>query len=218
MPSNRQSHEKPNYHHGNLKPTLVAVARTLVESNGHEQLTLRAVAEQAKVSQTAIYRHFQSKDALLGGVLMDGMRDLEAQTSEALHSNASPMQRFHDVGSAYVAFAKDNPRLYALMFDKVVHNRGCDEVKVASESAFAVLKSAISDCQQVGVIRPGSVDQQAFAIWAAVHGMVTLCRDQAPTVAPQATLESGYEMIWEWLVTGIAVQSVGDGSDLLRSS
>lgn len=195
--------KKSSYHHGDLKPTLLAIARDIVQDQGHEALTLRAVAQQAQVSQTAIYRHFESREQLLVSVLIYGMRMLKDQTEAALHRDTKPLERFREVGEAYVQFSQKHPQLYRLMFDAKIIAARCEEAAQVSEESYGVLKTVIQQCQEHGSIRKDDVNKQAFAVWAAVHGIVTLCRDQAPTVAPNATPEVGFQMIWETFLEGL---------------
>lgn len=203
MTSASKSKAKTRYHHGDLKPALIEIASAQVQQSGHEALTLRAVAQQARVSQTAIYRHFANKEHLLSAVVIDGLQRLQRQTAQALDSDCTPLQRFHQVGKAYVQFAQDNARLYRLMFDAKILSERCSELTEASEQAYGVLKTVIRQCQEHGCLRRDDVDRQAFSVWAAVHGIVTLCRDQAPSVAPQATPEIGFQMIWETCLKGL---------------
>ena len=56
------------YHHGNLKEELISSACKICELNGHDQMSLRSIAKEANVSQTAPYRHFKTKESLLAEV------------------------------------------------------------------------------------------------------------------------------------------------------
>lgn len=198
-----RSKSKSSYHHGDLKPTLLAIARDIVQREGHEALTLRAVAQKAQVSQTAIYRHFESREQLLVAVVIYGLERLTDQTRAAMSEKDAPLDRFYAVGKAYVQFSQDNPQLYRLMFDAKIIAAHCEAATRASEESYGVLKSVIRQCQEQGSIRKDDIDKQAFSIWAAVHGIVTLCRDQAPTVAPHATPEVGFQMMWETCLLGL---------------
>ena len=50
------------YHHGNLRSELIRCACTLCEEHGHDKISLRGIAKEANVSQTAPYRHFETKE------------------------------------------------------------------------------------------------------------------------------------------------------------
>ena len=50
------------YHHGNLKEELILSACAICEADGHDHMSLRSIAKEARVSQTAPYRHFKTKN------------------------------------------------------------------------------------------------------------------------------------------------------------
>ena len=70
------------YHHGNLKEELISSACIVCEADGHDRMSLRSIAKEAKVSQTAPYRHFKTKESLLAEVSSRGFIELK----EILHN------------------------------------------------------------------------------------------------------------------------------------
>ena len=70
------------YHHGNLKEELISSACIVCEADGHDRMSLRSIAKEAKVSQTAPYRHFKTKESLLAEVSTRGFIELK----EILHN------------------------------------------------------------------------------------------------------------------------------------
>src|SRR5690349_14111931 len=72
------------YHHGDLRQALIQSALQLLRDEGPEALTLRAVARAAGVSQTAPYRHFADRRALVGAVAEDGFRRLKQAMHDAV--------------------------------------------------------------------------------------------------------------------------------------
>ncbi|MEX6979956.1 TetR/AcrR family transcriptional regulator, partial [Pseudomonas aeruginosa] len=56
---------KTNYHHGDLRSALIAVAERLLTDQSGKPFTLREVARVAGVSHNAPYNHFADRRALL---------------------------------------------------------------------------------------------------------------------------------------------------------
>src|SRR5918998_6769731 len=56
-----------SYHHGALRQALLDASVNLLREGDVEALSLRAVARAAGVSQTAPYRHFKDRRALVAG-------------------------------------------------------------------------------------------------------------------------------------------------------
>ena len=53
-----------SYHHGNLKQELIDCACKMCERDGYTKLSIRSLAKESNVSQTAPYRHFKTKEDL----------------------------------------------------------------------------------------------------------------------------------------------------------
>ncbi|MDP1643250.1 MAG: helix-turn-helix domain-containing protein, partial [Phenylobacterium sp.] len=60
--------ESRPYHHGDLRRALVEAACRLLEKEGAQALSLRAVAREAGVSPAAPYHHIKDKSELLDAV------------------------------------------------------------------------------------------------------------------------------------------------------
>ena len=67
------------YHHGNLKENLIQQAVLACEESGWENISLRNLAKQLNVSQTAPYRHFETKEDLLAEVAAKGFEKMNAE-------------------------------------------------------------------------------------------------------------------------------------------
>src|SRR5215211_6045080 len=89
-PRGRPDAPPRSYHHGDLRRALLDAALALLRASGLDALTLRAVARAAGVSQTAPYRHFADRAALLAGVAEDGFRRLHARLVRAAASPTPP--------------------------------------------------------------------------------------------------------------------------------
>ena len=75
----RQSQSQPNrelkpYHHGDLKSAVLAAAEKILETEGVDALTLRAVARMVGVSHTAPKNHFGDLEGLLSELAAVGYR------------------------------------------------------------------------------------------------------------------------------------------------
>ena len=70
------------YHHGNLREQLIFCAYDWISTNGMESISLRKIAKIAKVSQTAPYRHFDSKEHMLAEVATLGFEKFSSEMSK----------------------------------------------------------------------------------------------------------------------------------------
>src|SRR5580698_358539 len=97
------------YHHGDLSRALVDAARRILEAEGAQALSLRAVAREAGVSPAAPYHHFKDKTELLEAVAHGGWEMMSDLIATARRDAVDPRNALADIGIAYVKFSRENP-------------------------------------------------------------------------------------------------------------
>ncbi len=166
------------YHHGDLRQALIAEALQLIQAQGVEGLTLRAIGDRLGVSRTALYRHFADKQALLAAVSREGFRMLRDATAEAWAAHGGGRPGFEAMAGAYVDFAATHPAHYRVMFGRFIERCERDPDLVAEATgAFTVLVEALVAQQKMGIVRADDPMQLARYIWAVVHGTAMLTID-----------------------------------------
>ena len=108
-----------SYHHGNLKQELIHCACRLCEENGYETLSMRSIAKESGVSQTAPYRHFDTKESLYASVAMEGFKKLSVATNIDVSKKVTK-DNLVKTGVNYINFGLDNANTYDLMFGTAV--------------------------------------------------------------------------------------------------
>lgn len=174
------SWKKKGYHHGNLREALVEEALSLIEEEGVERLTLRAVARRVGVTHAAPYRHFADKTAMIGGVAEKGFRLLTDHLTRTLDAAPSPVARLQALGRGYVTFALEHPAYFRLMFGPEAADKSRDpRLDEAAKAAFALVPKTIAAAQEDGFVRPGDPLELAIGLWAVGHGVAVLLVDGA---------------------------------------
>lgn len=172
-----------SYHHGNLRQALLDHAVELARTSGPDAVVLRDVQRAAGVSNSAAYRHYADRQALLTAVQIYGMTLLGESMRESLAavSNRGPrdrcaLARFRATGHAYVEFALAEPGLFRTAFAPGgVHHT---DASVAPERhPFMILSGCIDDLVATGVLSANRRDGLDEAAWAAVHGLAVLFLD-----------------------------------------
>jgi len=168
--------EKRPYHHGDLERALVDTAVRMIRHDGVAALTLRAVGARLGVSRTALYRHFDGKQALLARVAAEGFKRFhEALAAAAVTAEAQGGDPMPAMAAAYMKFARSNPSHYQTMFSGVLTDfKRYPDLQRHGEAAFNVLLDAIRRGQASGRIRPGDPVALAEITWALSHGVATL--------------------------------------------
>jgi AcrR family transcriptional regulator len=167
------------YHHGDLKESLIASGIQILAKEGVKGLSLRAVAKLAGVSQTAPYRHFANKDALLAAIAEQGFRGLIQEVAAGIAKHRNPDRQLEAAGVHYFRFATTHPEHIKIMFGGLV-DMGNDHagLKKVSDEAFGQLVGLINDGQEAGSFRQGNPVQSALAAWSMVHGLSLLLLNQ----------------------------------------
>ena len=166
------------YHHGDLRRALIQEAVRIIQIEGIEELTLRAVGKRLGVSRTALYRHFTDKQALLAAVGREGFITLRDRLTEAWETHGRGRPGFEAMGVAYVRFAVTHPSHYRVMFGRFLES--CDkdvDFVSAATAAFQVLVDSVVEQQQAGIIRRDDPALLARFIWSVVHGAAMLAID-----------------------------------------
>ena len=153
---------------------MLSAAGDILFEEGVTKLSLRGAARRAGVSQTAPYRHFRDKEALLVALAAGGFRELAETMQRLAGAVAEPSQRLLATGQAYVAFALEKSALFRLMFGPEIPDKGSyTELRTAANEAFAVLTREISR----GHVDETQAYDRAVAAWSLVHGLATLLID-----------------------------------------
>jgi AcrR family transcriptional regulator len=176
----RRRARKPasRYHHGDLRRALIEEALRTIETEGIEQLTLRAAGQRLGVSRTALYRHFSDKQALLAAVGREGFVTLGEALTDAWERNGRGQTGLEAMGMAYVRFAVAHPSHYRVMFGRFLESCGKDtDFIAAATAAFQVLVDAVVELQQSGSVRRDDPILLARFIWSVVHGTAMLAID-----------------------------------------
>ncbi len=169
------------YHHGNLKEALLTTALDMVESEGLDAITLRELTQKLGTSRSAVYRHFESKEDLIKGVIERGYAGLdELFTPIFRDQNYSVEERFERMSRAYLKFAMEHPNLYRLLFGERFREERegiCDYRDETQATGLYALIGLLLEAQEAGVIEKTDPMIQAATIWASMHGLASLLID-----------------------------------------
>jgi AcrR family transcriptional regulator len=172
--------EEARYHHGALHEALLKAAEKVLERDGLQGLTLRAVAREAGVSHAAPTHHFGELTGLLSELAAIGFRHFNAAMAAADSSGPSPLDKAMARAKAYVAYARAHPGMYGLMFRTERLDMTRPSLHEAASASFAGLAGAIGASRHEQISAEALSLDQAAAIaraWSLVHGFTMLLLD-----------------------------------------
>lgn len=207
MPDSRSR----SYHHGNLRAELIEQAVSQLRETPPEQLSLRAVARALGVSQTAPYRHFADKEALLVALSTRGYQRLLGALRGARQAAGNDgAGQLRAVARAYVDFAAAEEQLFKLMFGPLAQPsaRHPELREISRETLYLV-----QEILQHGMQRREFVEQDivylANAAWAGIHGIATLRLDAPALFRKHVDLTRQVGVAVDTFIAGIAHDGFG---------
>ena len=93
---------------------ILAAARKAFERHGLGGLSLRDVAAKVGITPMAIYRHFESKEALVDALVLDALEEWSARV--AALPPAQGIAKVEQMGAAFLDFALREPRRFEAAF------------------------------------------------------------------------------------------------------
>jgi len=156
---------------------ILDATRELFMREGLEALSMRRVAERSDLTASALYRHFEDKDALLAALLETSFGSFAGTLMRALDA-PTPLDQFRVMLERYFDFALEHPQDYALMFLTNTRDQGFEKLGSQTRSllgsSFKFMAERIEDCIEAGVFAAGDPEARAKLVWAELHGLVSL--------------------------------------------
>lgn len=148
----------------------------LLVSGGLDGLSMRKLATRLGVTAPALYRHYESKEAVLVDVVGEAFKVFAQYLYRALEGR-TPVERFRLTGRSYLAFALEHPQYYSLLH--AAHEvMGHDALPhEATDHACAVgqfMVDRVREGMECGMLKPGPPETVARTIWAHAHGLVSI--------------------------------------------
>jgi AcrR family transcriptional regulator len=176
-----------SYHHGNLKEELISYACTICERDGYTKLSIRSLAKESNVSQTAPYRHFKTKEEVYAAVAAEGFNKL--YKAVFVESNKLTLKDFIQSSKNYIDFGLQNANTYDLMFGTAVDFSQYPELVETANKTFESLVLNLSS-----FLKDKDEDilaGKSITVWALLHGMVGILRKQSMTADDAYAKENG---------------------------
>jgi AcrR family transcriptional regulator len=169
-----------------LRQDLLESAANLMATHGDiDSISLRAVARDAGVSPTAVYRHFPDHLTLLREASDYCWTNLREALATARLSSTDPFISFRAHGEAYIQFAIDQPGQYRVLFSNKLDLGG--ESSAVGRACFQLL---LDDVTTVLRLRDDDRDPNFVAaqVHTWIHGIVDL-RNTHPDVPWPSTTD-----------------------------
>ena len=168
---------------GAVRDGLVAAGLELARTGGPDAVVLREATRRVGVVPNAAYRYFADRDELLAAVCAAALRELADRMAAGVarvrgkHGDpAAARRRLHAVGTAYLAFAREEPGLFASAFALPQGHAYAapDDATGAPRTPLGHLRAVLDELVDADVLSPRRRDGIEYPIWSTVHGLAVL--------------------------------------------
>ncbi len=157
-----------------VRATILKQSWQIVEEEGWQALSIRKIADAIEYSTPVIYKHFESKDAIIEEFTKEGYALLAEKLKKATEQHNTPAQQLLAISHAYWEFAFHHAKHYQIMFGlgiptcEMIHS--IDEMKNASD----VISSSIKRAIETGNSPDADSYLKSRTFWSILHGMVAI--------------------------------------------
>jgi AcrR family transcriptional regulator len=189
MLGNENKTTRQRRHEKNRRYILIE-AKKLIRKNGVENFSLRGLAAICDYSPAALYEYFSNKEDILKTIALQ----IEKEMRESLIHDGNTLNDLIALGSRYIAFAKNQPEDYLLLFTSFSSGRRSENEALPETSAYMVLFNLVSELVESGQLilaKDVGVEEICYTYWVFLHGHVMM----------QLTHLKGYDADFESMET-----------------
>ena len=148
---------------------IIGAARRIAECEGWPSVTVRRLSDEISYSQPVLYGHFESREAILAAVAIEGFQELGL----ALEKEWKRVKRgnmVESIAETYLEFAASSPAMYELMFSHRL------SIAFGDPATPPELRSAFSQILKLFQVESSKPEVTAELFWASLHGIAELTR------------------------------------------
>jgi TetR/AcrR family transcriptional regulator len=192
--------------------SILQAARETFFENGFHHATVDSVAERAEVSKGTVYLYFESKEAILAHLLLEGLVDLVAELDHTYAAGAGlpADEQLRELAQAYLDFFRRDPQYFPFLmamdrgrFQEAIPPDLYQEILAASLEGLTRAVHVVDRGMQEGLFTCTDAQQAACVFWASLNGVLHLMehplRREMVGVGKQVLYQSSVETVIEGL-------------------
>lgn len=155
---------------------ILKCACALYLSDGIDGFSMRKLAKCVGCTAPALYRHYESKEEVIGDVIAEAYRLFTQYLYRALEGR-DPAERFVLAGRSYFAFAMEQPALYEIIYLPTEILGGSSVDSEVADQACAIGQfwtDRVREMMDAGYLKEGDPFHVANTLWAHAHGMISI--------------------------------------------
>lgn len=165
------------------KQQIIDTGIEMVRTAGIESITARSMAETLQSSSRVLFSHFDNMDELLKAIKDEAKQIYNARIEMVLkHEEA-----FRAVGTAYIVFAIQEPKLFQLLFMNELENQPSIKLvlPIITEHYQSILASIVTKYEVSETV----AERLYQHMWIYCHGIATLYATKTAFFSPEEMSE-----------------------------
>lgn len=179
------------------KQMLLDITMNLINDRGVDAVSMRRIGRHAGLSRTAVYRHFNNKEALLAAVVEEQFIALLETMTESPRKTSGMLDLLAEMLKAYFSFAMNNRAFYHLMFSMDWDKKKFPQITQAAQKVFAGAAGCVDSAMQQHTAKNRTVKETTAMIYAFIHGLV--CLHLAGHKEPEKGLDKPEKLIHQFI-------------------
>jgi AcrR family transcriptional regulator len=163
----------------NNRDRILKTARQLLPRYGYNGVSIRAIAEKARLTTGAIYFHFKDKQEIYRTICFEAIDTLISRFREGIRSRKTPSQKLISTFDSYIDFFYNNRDHYNILMEYKAHyhtdGNGHDlEIARKMSEMTDLMEETIREGSRDGSFRDVDPRMLALLLAAVTEGMLQL--------------------------------------------
>ena len=193
---------------------ILQAARDVFFNEGSRRATIDDVAARAEVSKGTVYLYFESKEAILAHLVLEGLDILSGllETAYAPKKDLTAEERVRRLARAYLKFSKTYPKYFRLLmafdhgrFRERVPASLYQEIAMRSLVSLRWVEQAFEQGRTSGQLAITDAHRAAGVLWASLNGVLFLLDHPLRQDILGVSLDALFDSTVELLLRGYKV-------------
>lgn len=155
------------------KKEIIDAARQLIMREGVQGVTIKNISRKNRISEPAIYRHFENKRAILLGVIENFEGNLMAATEKPIERRRNPLDKLKEIMRTHLIFTeKKRGMLFAITAESIHFNDDFLRRRILQviEKYKGRIKNILNEAKREGFLREDlNLDVAALAFFGLIQ-------------------------------------------------
>jgi AcrR family transcriptional regulator len=168
-----------NYENTELRQRQIAeAAAKIIAKYGSEHVTIKKIANEVGISETAIYRHFKSKQDLLSFLIKDIEKTLLSEIEIKPSDNTYTLETLEKIMTSHMSHVVKRNGVSFLIIDEIISlgdKKLNNQVYSIIDNYTGRIKKILERSREAGIIKPDvDLDVAAIMFFGMTQGLVNV--------------------------------------------